>query len=82
MLADQVTHLTGVADDAELRSTVSSTPVADREAHAAARDVANHARLLDETRDRIRDLEAERDTLLERLFALGDAAHTHPEDNL
>ena len=78
VLAEQVAHLTGVADDAQVRSTVSATPVADREAHAAVRDVANHDRLLRETRDRIRSLEQERDALLERLFALGED-QTHPE---
>ena len=79
MLAEQVAHLSEVADDAQVRSTVSATPVADHEAHAAARDVANHDRLLAETRDRIRALEDERDGLLERLFALGED-QTHPED--
>lgn len=72
MLADQVAFLQGAADDAETRAAVSSTPVADREAHAAARDVANHARLLDETRQRITALEHERDELLDRLFDLED----------
>lgn len=70
MLAEQVDHLAGVADDAQVRSAVSSTPVADREWHAAERDVANHRRLLEETRGRIAELEAERDRLLERLFDL------------
>ncbi len=51
---------------------MSSTPVADREADATARDVANHDRLLAEARERLRTLEDERDTLLERLFALED----------
>ena len=81
MLAEQVNHLGEVADEAQVRATVSSTPVTDREAHAAARDVANHDRLLAETRDRILDLEAERDVLLERLFDLGRASDTDTEDD-
>ena len=72
MLAEQVDYLTEVADDAQTRSVVSSTPMADREWHAAARDVTNHRRLQDELRTTITDLEAERDTLLERLFDLED----------
>ena len=79
VLAEQLAYLSEVADDAQVRSTVSATPVADREAHAAVRDVANHDRLLAETRDRIRALEYERDWLLERLFALEEDP-THPED--
>lgn len=72
MLAEQVDHLRSVADDAEMRQVIASNPVADREWHAAERDLTNHRRLLDETRDRIAQLESERDTLLERLFALED----------
>lgn len=72
MLAEQVDHLAAVADDAETRQVIASNPVADREWHAAERDLTNHRRLLDETRDRIAQLESERDTLLERLFALED----------
>lgn len=72
MLAEQVDHLTAVADDAETRQVIASNPVADREWHAAERDLTNHRRLLDETRDRISQLESERDTLLERLFDLED----------
>ena len=72
MLAEQVDYLTSVADEAQTRSVVSSTPVADRDWHAAERDVTNHRRLLDETRARITDMETERDTLLERLFDLED----------
>jgi chromosome segregation ATPase len=87
VLAEQVAYLRQVADDARVRSVVSSTPVADREADAAARDVANHERLLDEARTRMDELRAERDTLLERLFALGAddagprAAAPDPEDD-
>jgi len=72
VLAEQVDHLTSVADDARTRQVIASNPVADREWHAAERDLTNHRRLLDETRDRITQLESERDTLLERLFALED----------
>ncbi|MFT6943252.1 MAG: hypothetical protein ACJA2F_001451 [Nitriliruptoraceae bacterium] len=72
MLAEQVDYLVEVADDSQTRSVVSSTPMADREWHAAERDVTNHRRLQDELRTTITDLEAERDTLLERLFDLED----------
>ena len=81
MLAEQVAHLSEAADDARVRATVSSTPVADREAHAAARDVANHDRLLQETRERIAALVEERDALLERLHALGPRPQHVPEDD-
>lgn len=72
MLAEQVDYLTSVADDARVRQAVASNPVVDREWHAAERDLTNHRRLLDETRARISQMEAERDTLLERLFDLED----------
>jgi hypothetical protein len=72
VLAEQVDYLVEVADDSQTRSVVSSTPMADREWHAAERDVTNHRRLHDELRTTITDLEAERDTLLERLFDLED----------
>jgi hypothetical protein len=72
VLAEQVDYLVEVADDSQTRSVVSSTPMADREWHAAERDVTNHRRLQDELRTTITDLEAERDTLLERLFDLED----------
>ena len=72
MLAEQVDHLSAAADDARTRQVVASNPVADREWHAAERDLTNHRRLLDETRDRITRMESERDTLLERLFDLED----------
>ena len=72
MLAEQVDHLAAVADDAGTRQAVASNPVADREWHAAERDLTNHRRLLDETRDRISKMESERDQLLERLFDLED----------
>ncbi len=72
MLAEQVDHLAATADDARTRQVVANNPVTDREWHAAERDLTNHRRLLDETRDRISQLESERDTLLERLFDLED----------
>ena len=72
MLSEQVDHLTATADEARTRQVVANNPVADREWHAAERDLTNHRRLLDETRDRITQLESERDTLLERLFDLED----------
>ena len=72
VLEEQVAHLQTTADDAGTRQAIASNPVADREWHAAERDLTNHRRLLDETRDRILQLEAERDQLLERLFDLED----------
>jgi hypothetical protein len=72
VLAEQVDHLADIADDARMRQVVAGNPVADRAWHAAERDLTNHRRLLDETRERIAQLEAERDGLLERLFDLED----------
>ena len=69
-LAEQVAYLRGVADDAETRKLVAETPLADREWRDARTDFERHAALLDEARERIDALEAERDRLLDRLLDL------------
>ena len=70
VLAEQVAHLSDVADDAETRHLVAQTPLADREWRVARTDRDQHARLLDEARREADELLAERDRLLDRLFDL------------
>lgn len=68
VLAEQVTYLHEVADDAETRKLVAQTPLADREWRAARQDVERHAELLDEARRQREELIAQRDELLDRLL--------------
>lgn len=68
VLEEQVAYLGEVADEAETRKLVSGTPLADREWQRARTDHERHARLRDETRDEIDELEKERDRLLDRLL--------------
>lgn len=70
VLAEQVDHLSDVADDAETRHLVAQTPLADREWRAARTDRDRHAVLLEESRQQAQALLAEQDRLLERLFDL------------
>ncbi len=70
VLAEQVAHLSDVADDAETRHLVAQTPLADREWRVARTDRDRHAVLLDEARQEAEHLLAEQDRLLERLFDL------------
>ncbi len=70
VLAEQVAHLSDVADDAETRHLVAQTPLADREWRAARTDRDRHAVLLEESRDEAAALLEEQDRLLERLFDL------------
>ncbi len=67
VLEEQVAYLAELADDAETRKLVSGTPLADREWQRAKTDHDRHARLRDETRTEIDELEQERDRLLDRL---------------
>lgn len=66
---EQLAQLAHEADDARLRSLVSETPVADRE----HRDAARHAEKMRNHRagllERIGQLEAEQDSLLDQLGA-------------
>lgn len=70
VLAEQVEHLSEVADAAETRHLVAQTPLADREWRVARTDRDRHAALLDEARHDEQALLAERDRLLDRLFDL------------
>jgi chromosome segregation ATPase len=72
VLEEQVDHLSDVADDAETRKIVAQTPLADREWREAETDRARHARLRDEAREQLEELQRERDQLLDRLLDLGD----------
>ena len=55
-----------------MQAAVSPTRPERREAEAAARDVANHQRLLDELDERRRGLSQERDQLLDDLLDTED----------
>ena len=68
VLAEQVSYLRQVADDAETRKLVAQTPLADREWRAARQDLERHAALLDEARRAREDLITQRDDLLDRLL--------------
>lgn len=70
VLAEQVAHLSEVADAAETRHLVAQTPLADREWRVARTDRDRHAALLDEARHEADRLLAERDRLLDQLFDL------------
>ena len=70
MLAEQVSYLAEVADDAETRKLVAQTPLADREWQQARQDHDRHARQLREAREQLAGLDAERDELLDRLLQL------------
>jgi hypothetical protein len=73
VLAEQVAYLDEVAADAETRKLVAQTPLADREWREARTDLDRHAALLDDARRDAADLVAERDRLLDQLFALEPA---------
>ncbi|MFP4148317.1 MAG: hypothetical protein ACLFUG_01305 [Nitriliruptoraceae bacterium] len=72
VLAAQVDHLRGVADDATTEAVVAGNEPAERDARAATSDLDRHRRLLDATRQEIADLLAEQDRLLDRLQELTD----------
>lgn len=68
VLVEQVDHLAGVAADAETRSLVAETPLAERESRTARRDLDRHRAALDDTRRELERLLAQRDQLLEDLL--------------
>jgi uncharacterized protein Yka (UPF0111/DUF47 family) len=67
VLDEQVAHAEEVADEASTRAVVSSTPLADRERRSASDDLRRVRRERDERRERITELLAEQDRLLDRL---------------
>lgn len=67
-LEEQVSFLTGVADDAETRRLVAETPLAEREWRQAKTDLERHRVLLRESRTELEQLAAQRDQLLDRLL--------------
>ena len=66
---EQLAHLAGEADDAQLRALVSETPLADHEARETQRHADAMARQRAEVVATIARLEADQDKLLDRLFA-------------
>jgi hypothetical protein len=73
VLDEQVVYLAEVADDAETRTLVSQTPLAEREWRAARTDRDRHRALLDDARRQVAELLAEQDQLLDRLYELEPA---------
>jgi len=69
VLDEQLAYQQTLAEDAETRAVVASTPLADRARREAADDAHRTRRQREETASRLADLLAEQDTLLERLFA-------------
>jgi glutathione S-transferase len=69
VLEEQVAYQQGLAEDAETRAVVASTPLADRARREAADDAHRTRRQRDETASRLTELMSEQDMLLERLFA-------------
>jgi flagellar biosynthesis chaperone FliJ len=67
VLGEQLAHARDVADDAYTRALVASTPLADRERREATEDLRRTQRMYDETAQRLQELRAEQDRLLERL---------------
>jgi hypothetical protein len=70
VLVEQVHYLDEVAGDAETKKLVAQTPLADREWREARTDLDRHTALLDEARQEVAALLAERDRLLDRLAEL------------
>jgi uncharacterized protein with NAD-binding domain and iron-sulfur cluster len=70
VLVEQVAYLDEVAGDAETKKIVAETPLADREWREARTDLDRHTALLDEARQEVAALLAERDRLLDRLSQL------------
>jgi predicted nucleic acid-binding Zn-ribbon protein len=66
---EQLAHLAGEADDAQMKALVSETPLADHEAREAQRHADAMARQRAEVVATITRLEADQDNLLDRLFA-------------
>lgn len=64
---EQLRQLSDEADDARLRALVSETPLAEKEHRRAARHVEKLRAHREKVIQRIRDLEAQQDALLDRL---------------
>ena len=69
ILEEQVTFQQEVSEEARIRALVSETPLADREAREAADDLRRLQRSRDDVLNRLAELRAEQDALLERMFA-------------
>lgn len=69
ILEEQVTFQKEVAEEARIRALVSETPLADREAREAGDDLARLVRSRDDVLQRLAELRAEQDSLLERMLA-------------
>lgn len=69
---EQLDHLTGVADEARLRSLVSETPLAAQEYRDASRQAEAMARHRASVTQTIDQLERAQDELLDRLIAGSD----------
>jgi TolA-binding protein len=68
ILEEQVAFQQEVAEDARIRSLVSETPLADRDAAEAAGDLARLQRSRDDAKAQLDALRAETDRLLERML--------------
>lgn len=68
ILDHQIDFQGDVSEDARIRSMVSETPLAAREAREAAEDLARLVRVRDEARATVAALRAEQDQLLEALI--------------
>ena len=69
ILEEQVTFQKEVSEEARIRALVSETPLADRESREASDDLARLVRSRDDVLQRLSELRAEQDTLLERMLA-------------
>jgi hypothetical protein len=67
VLDEQLSHVEGVADDAQTQAVVSANPLAEREHRAAADDLRRLRRERDEQAARLAALLAESDALLDEL---------------
>ncbi len=68
VLDEQLAHFVDSADDARLRSMVSETPQADHEHREASKTVAALRRDRDRWSERLVELEAKQDQLLDQLM--------------
>jgi len=69
ILEEQVIFQQEVAEEARIRALVSETPLADREAREAGDDLNRLVRSRDDVLQRVSELRAEQDSLLERMLA-------------
>lgn len=68
ILVEQVAFQKEVTDDARLRSLVSETPLADRDAQEATGDLRRLETSLEDTRARLAEVTSDLDELLERMI--------------